>query len=92
MDIAQLTKQAAAAAKLPAVPLVNAEQADVGMAGVATLKLQGRKAKKKARQAVKRDPKTGMELKNEWQRDTDIMCVAPAAVAVRVEHHSGLAR
>jgi len=56
------------------VPELNAHQANVHVAEVATIKLQTRVAKKRAKN-VKRDPKTGLEIKNEWQRDTDIMYV-----------------
>ena len=50
----------------------NAVSANVAVPDVATIKLQAKTAKRRA-QAVKRDPKTGLEIKNEWQRDTDIM-------------------
>ena len=53
---------------------LNADQANVNLTAVATIKLQSRVARKRVKN-VKRDPKTGMEIKNEWQRDTDIMCV-----------------
>ena len=56
----------------------NAVSANVAVPDVATIKLQAKTAKRRA-QAVKRDPKTGLEIKNEWQRDTDIMYAITAA-------------
>ena len=45
-----------------------------GMATAATVKMQASQVRKVTnRRAPKRDPKTGQEIKNEWQRDTDIM-------------------